>query len=225
MDRSGSLGLDPAPAPAEVRRGSYLVKEIFRTLQGEGGLVGTPMVFVRFAGCNLWSGREEDRAGARCDFCDTDFVGGERLDGPAIVERLGAAAAGGPRWICFTGGEPLLQLDRALLEAVRGAGYRVAIETNGTVALGELRPLVDWVCMSPKTEPLAVTSGEELKLIYRGQPAAAIRRYEGLDFRHFFLQPEWGRRYDELLAGALAFLEAQQRWRLSLQVHKWVGLR
>ena len=225
MDRSGSLGLDPAPAPAEVRRGSYLVKEIFRTLQGEGGLVGTPMVFVRFAGCNLWSGREEDRAGARCDFCDTDFVGGERLDGPAIVERLGAAAAGGPRWICFTGGEPLLQLDRALLEAVRGAGYRVAIETNGTVALGELRPLVDWVCMSPKTEPLAVTSGQELKLVYRGQSAAAIRRYEELDFRHFFLQPEWGRRYDELLAGALAFLEAQQRWRLSLQVHKWVGLR
>jgi 7-carboxy-7-deazaguanine synthase len=200
----------------------YAVKELFRTLQGEGGLAGTPMVFVRFAGCNLWSGREEDRAGARCDFCDTDFVGGERFTVDELVDRVAALA--GPRWICFTGGEPLLQLDRPLLERVRGRGYRVAVETNGTVALGGLRPLLDWICMSPKTPELEVTSGNELKLIYRGQPPDEIRRFEALDFADLFLQPEWGPRYRQLLDGALAFLQTQARWRLSLQVHKLVGL-
>jgi len=202
----------------------YAVKEVFRTLQGEGGLAGTPMVFVRFAGCNLWSGREEDRASARCDFCDTDFVGGERLTVEELLARVASAAAGGPRYACFTGGEPMLQLDEPLLRAVREAGFRVALETNGTVALDGVRPLIDWVCMSPKTPELAVTAGDELKLIYRGQSPDDIRAYEALDFRHFFLQPEWGARYRELLDGALAFLQSQARWRLSLQVHKLVGL-
>ncbi len=200
----------------------YAVKEIFRTLQGEGGLAGTPMVFVRFSGCNLWSGREEDRAGARCDFCDTDFVGGAKLTGAELVERI--AALTGPTWVCFTGGEPLLQLDRPLLEAVRGRGYRVAIETNGTVALDGNRPLVDWICMSPKTDDLALREGDELKLIYSGQSADAIARFEELRFSHYFLQPEWGARYQQMLDGALAFLQSQSRWRLSLQVHKLVGL-
>jgi 7-carboxy-7-deazaguanine synthase (Cx14CxxC type) len=203
----------------------YAVKEIFRTLQGEGALVGTPMVFVRFAGCNLWSGREEDRAGARCDFCDTDFVGGERLDGDELVRRVTVAAGeSGPRWVCFTGGEPALQLDAPLLERVRARGFRVAIETNGTVALDALRAAIDWLCMSPKTTELKVTSGDELKLIYRGQAPEELRALERLDFRHFALQPEWGARYQERLAGALAFLQQQSRWRLSLQVHKVVGL-
>ncbi len=202
----------------------YAVKEVFRTLQGEGGLAGTPMVFVRFAGCNLWSGREEDRAGARCDFCDTDFVGGERFTVEELTARVGAEAAGGPRFVCFTGGEPMLQLDAPLLESLRARGFRAAVETNGTVALDAVRPLLDWVCMSPKTPELAVTAGDELKLVYRGQPADEIRRYEALAFRHFFLQPEWGARYDALLAGALAFLQTQSTWRLSLQTHKLIGL-
>ena len=200
----------------------YAVKEIFRTLQGEGGLCGTPMVFVRFSGCNLWSGREEDRAIARCTFCDTDFIGGERLTSSAIADRV--ADLDGPRMVCFTGGEPALQLDRALLEAARGRGYRVAIETNGTVALDGLRPLLDRVCVSPKTPDLAVTAGDELKLVYRGQPPDEIRRFEALDFRSFFLQPEAGPRYQAMLDGALAFLTRQSRWRLSLQTHKLVGL-
>jgi 7-carboxy-7-deazaguanine synthase (Cx14CxxC type) len=200
----------------------YAVKEIFRTLQGEGGLAGTPMVFVRFAGCNLWSGREEDRAGARCDFCDTDFVGGQKLTIDELLTQVVELA--GPKWICFTGGEPLLQLDRPLLEAVRGSGYQVAIETNGTVALDGNRPLVDWICMSPKTDDLALREGDELKLIYRGQSADAIRRFEELPFSHYFLQPEWGARYQDMLDGALTFLQSQSRWRLSLQVHKLVGL-
>lgn len=203
---------------------SYLVKEIFRTLQGEGGLAGTPMVFVRFAGCNLWTGREEDRATARCDFCDTDFVGGERLSIEQLADRVDRTAAGGPRWICFTGGEPLLQLDAALLIRVRERGYHVAIETNGTIALDRLRPLLDWVCMSPKSDDVVVAAGEELKLVFRGQSDDEIRRHEGQDFRHFFLQPEAGARYPAMLAGALAFLERQAKWRLSLQTHKLIGL-
>jgi 7-carboxy-7-deazaguanine synthase len=202
----------------------YQVKEIFRTLQGEGGLVGTPMVFLRFAGCNLWSGREEDRAGARCDFCDTDFRGGEALDAPAIVARIEALP--GPRWICCTGGEPMLQLDRRLLGALHEAGYQVAIETNGTVSIDEVRGLIDWVCVSPKTPEgeLRVREGDELKLIYRGQSAAEIDRLAALPFRHRSLQPEWGARYEAMLAGALDYLRGQATWRLSVQVHKIVGM-
>lgn len=203
-------------------RATYAVKEIFRTLQGEGGLAGTPMVFVRLAGCNLWTGREEDRASARCDFCDTDFLGGERLSAGEIVARVEALE--GPRWICLTGGEPMLQVDRPLLEAMRAAGRNVAIETNGTVAIDALRPLIDWVCVSPKTPELRVTAGDELKLVYRGQSPEELARLEALDFRHRFLQPEWGPRYEAMLAGAIALLERQPTWRLSLQVHKIIGL-
>lgn len=210
---------------------SYRVREIFRTLQGEGAQSGTPMVFVRFAGCNLWSGhaadRERDaaRTGAECPrYCDTDFVGGERLSVDELRGRVAELA--GPGWICFTGGEPALQLDRPLLEELRAAGCRAAVETNGTVALDAIADLLDWVCVSPKLagDGLRVLCGDELKLVYRGQPVAELRAFESLAFRHFFLQPEWGPRYDEHLAGALAFLQSQARWRLSLQAHKLVGL-
>src|SRR5262245_20966522 len=136
---------------------TYAVREIFRTLQGEGAQSGTPMLFVRFSGCNLWTGRAEDRARdaarhrAACPlFCDTDFVGGERLGSTEIVARMRALP--GPRWICFTGGEPALQLDRELLETTRAAGYRAAVETNGTVSLDGVRDLLDWVCVSPKVD-------------------------------------------------------------------------
>lgn len=207
----------------------YAVREIFRTLQGEGGLSGTPMLFVRFAGCNLWSGRDADRArdaersGAACPgFCDTDFVGGEGMTAEVLLERLRALP--GPGWICFTGGEPALQLDRPLLEATRAAGFRAALETNGTLPLDGLRRLIDWLCVSPKTSALAVHEGDELKLVYRGQPVEALRPFEALAFRHLSLQPEWGPRYSEYLAAALALLPTQPRWRLSLQTHKLVGL-
>ena len=203
-------------------RVTYQIKEIFRTLQGEGGLAGTPMVFVRFAGCNLWSGRESDRAGARCDFCDTDFLGGERLSVNEVVDRVRALA--GPSWICFTGGEPALQLDQELLTAIHAAGYRAAIETNGTVPLDAVRALLDWVCVSPKTPDFVERSGDELKLIYRGQSREALRAFEELTFRQRFLQPEWGPRYESLLASALEFLQGQSEWRLSLQTHKLLGI-
>lgn len=210
----------------------YVVREIFRTLQGEGVLSGTPMVFVRFAGCNLWSGRDADRErdaarhGATCPaWCDTDFVGGDRMTAGELLARI--RALHGPRWICFTGGEPMLQLDRPLLDAARELGYQAAIETNGTLALDGVRDGLDWICVSPKQhapERLAVREGDEIKLVYSGQPAAEIRAFEALAFRHFALQPEWGPRYLAHLEGALAFLQDQPRWRLSLQTHKIVGL-
>ena len=207
----------------------YVVREVFRTLQGEGVQAGTPMVFVRFAGCNLWSGREADRErdaarfGALCPrFCDTDFVSGERLTADEIVARV--IALEGPRWICYTGGEPALQLDVEVLGKTRAAGYRAAIETNGTVSIEGVRALLDWVCVSPKLAHLAVTSGDELKVVYSGQTAAELRALEALDFRHRLLQPEGGARYEEHLHAALDFLRAQPTWRLSLQTHKLIGL-
>lgn len=208
---------------------AYAVKELFKTLQGEGGQTGRAAVFCRFAGCNLWSGREVDRAQAVCTFCDTDFVG---MDGDgggrfasaealanAIVAAWGTAAR--PGLVVFTGGEPLLQLDEALIAAVRDAGFEMAVETNGTLAAPAG---IDWICVSPKsTAPLAQTSGAELKLVYP-QPDALPERFAQLDFRHFWLQPMDGPQREANLQAAIAYCLAHPRWRLSLQTHKMIGI-
>lgn len=209
---------------------TYAVKEIFYTLQGEGANTGTPAVFVRFAGCNLWSGREEDRAGAVCRFCDTDFVGtggtgGGRFAGAAALADavLAAWPRGIPshRFVVCTGGEPLLQLDAGLLDALHARGFRVAIETNGTQPVP---PGVDWICVSPKAgAPLAVRGGDELKLVYP-QAGAEPERYESLDFAHFFLQPMDGAERARNTELALGYCRSHPRWRLSLQTHKLIGI-
>jgi len=209
----------------------YFVKEIFYTLQGEGANAGKPAVFCRFAGCNLWSGREADRADAVCDFCDTDFVG---TDGPgggrfesarALAEAIAAKWPAGDRrhrFVVCTGGEPLLQLDRALVEALHGEGFRVAIETNGTLAAPSG---IDWICVSPKsTAALALRSGDELKLVYP-QAGARPERFESLAFEHFFLQPMDGPQREAHTREAIAYCLEHPRWRLSLQSHKIVGIR
>ena len=209
----------------------YAVKELFYTLQGEGANSGTPAVFCRFAGCNLWSGREADRARAVCNFCDTDFVG---IDGPggarfADAESLAGAVeaawpAGGERhrFVVCTGGEPLLQLDRAAVEALHRCGFRVAIETNGTIA----PPAgIDWVCVSPKAgAPLAVDRGDELKLVFP-QAEAPPERFESLAFAHFFLQPMDGPARADNTRKAVAYCLEHPRWRLSIQSHKMIGIR
>jgi 7-carboxy-7-deazaguanine synthase len=210
---------------------TYAVKEIFYTLQGEGANAGRPAVFCRFAGCNLWTGREEDRAEAVCRFCDTEFVG---TDGPgggkfassdALAAAVAAAWPGGdaaarPLVVC-TGGEPLLQLDPPLIRALHAAGFDVAVETNGTV---DPPPELDWVCVSPKAEaPLRARSGDELKLVYP-QEGAEPERYAALDFRHFFLQPMDGPAREANTRAALAYCLAHPRWRLSLQTHKLLGI-
>ncbi len=209
----------------------YAVKELFYTLQGEGANSGTPAVFCRFAGCNLWSGREADRARAVCNFCDTDFVG---IDGPgggrfADAESLAGAVeaawpAGGERhrFVVCTGGEPLLQLDRAAVEALHRCGFRVAIETNGTIA----PPVgIDWVCVSPKAgAPLAVDRGDELKLVFP-QAEAPPERFESLAFAHFFLQPMDGPARADNTRKAVAYCLEHPRWRLSIQSHKMIGIR
>jgi len=209
----------------------YSVKEIFYTLQGEGANAGRPAVFCRFAGCNLWSGREADRAGAVCRFCDTDFLGtdgaggGRFEDARSLAARIDAlwpddAAAG--RFVVCTGGEPLLQLDAALLEALHGRGFQVAIETNGTLPAPAG---VDWICVSPKARaPLALERGNELKLVFP-QPGAEPQRYERLEFAHFFLQPMDGPARARNTADAVAYCLAHPRWRLSLQTHKILGIR
>jgi 7-carboxy-7-deazaguanine synthase (Cx14CxxC type) len=212
----------------------YSVKEIFYTLQGEGAQSGRAAVFLRFAGCNLWTGREQDRETAICRFCDTDFVG---TDGPgggkfaepqALADAVArawpsdeAGMAGGKPYVVCTGGEPLLQLDTSLIEALHARGLEIAIETNGTLAAP---PGIDWICVSPKgTAPLVQRSGSELKLVY----PQADRRPEGLaelDFRHFFLQPMDGPDLTENLALTVAYCLAHPRWRLSLQTHKLAGI-
>ena len=210
---------------------SYAVKELFYTLQGEGANAGRPAVFCRFAGCNLWSGREADRAAAVCRFCDTEFVG---TDGPgggkfataADLAAVVAAAwpagdrAGRPLVVC-TGGEPLLQLDPPLIDALHAAGFEVAVETNGTLP----RPAgLDWVCVSPKAEAeLVLTSGDELKLVYP-QAAAPPEKFAALPFRHFFLSPMDGPEREANTRAALAYCLAHPRWRLSLQTHKLLGI-
>lgn len=209
---------------------SYTVKEIFYTLQGEGAHAGRPAVFCRFAGCNLWSGREADRADATCNFCDTDFIG---TDGPgggrfatavelaAAVKAAWPADGGGTPYVVCTGGEPLLQLDAEAVDALHAAGFEVAVETNGTQPAP---PGLDWICVSPKAgAPLHLTSGNELKLVYP-QPGADPDAFLGLDFRHRFLQPMDGPQRRENTAAAAAYCLSHPAWRLSLQVHKLIGL-
>ena len=207
---------------------SYAVKELFLTLQGEGGQAGRAAVFCRFSGCNLWSGREQDRADAACSFCDTDFVG---MDGPgggrfATPGDLASAAAAlwrgdSARLVVCTGGEPLLQLDAPLIGAFHAQGFEVAVETNGTIAAP---PRLDWICVSPKAnEPLAQTSGHELKLVY---PQAGVdpARYEQLDFERFLLQPMDSPSRAANTEAAIAYCLAHPRWRLSVQTHKYLGI-
>jgi len=208
----------------------YSVKEIFYTLQGEGANAGTPAVFCRFAGCNLWSGREADRATATCNFCDTDFVGTDGRGGGKFdtaealadaVQSAWPAAARTHRFVVCTGGEPLLQLDADAVTALHRRGFRVAIETNGTLA----PPAgIDWVCVSPKaTAALALDRGDELKLVFP-QPDAPPERFESLDFAHFFLQPMDGPDRGRNTQAAVEYCLAHPRWRLSLQSHKLIGI-
>ncbi len=210
----------------------YAVKEIYYTLQGEGANTGRPAVFLRFSGCNLWSGREEDRSHADCPFCDTDFRG---IDGPGggrfttpdeladVVSQQwprGIAPAGRPMVVC-TGGEPLLQLDRRLIDALHGRGFEIAVETNGTIVPP---PGIDWLCVSPKagTRLLAVV-GDELKLVFP-QAGATPEAFAHLDFRHFYLQPMDGPDQRQHIESTIAYCLAHPGWRLSLQTHKLIGL-
>ncbi len=208
---------------------SYGVKEIFLTLQGEGGQQGRAAVFCRFAGCNLWSGREQDRASAVCTFCDTDFVG---LDGEgggrfAAAEDLATAVLAawtGPRrgrLVVLTGGEPLLQVDGPLINALHTLDFEIAVETNGTIAAPDG---LDWICVSPKANaPLAQRSGQELKLVYP-QSGVDPERFEGLDFERFFLQPMDGPDRAANTQAAIAYCLEHPRWRLSVQTHKYIGI-
>lgn len=209
---------------------AYAVKEAFKTLQGEGRHMGRAAVFCRFAGCNLWSGREEDRAGAACRFCDTDFVGTEGEGGGKFVagEDLAAhlAALWGEgredRFAVLTGGEPMLQIDASLVEALHAQGFEIAVETNGTLPVA---PGLDWICVSPKAgAPLAQTWGDELKLVYP-QAGADPAQYEGLDFRHFLLQPMDGPEILRNTRAAIDYCFAHPRWRLSPQTHKMIGVK
>lgn len=212
---------------------SYSVKELFYTLQGEGAQAGRAAVFCRFAGCNLWTGREEDRADAVCTFCDTDFVGVDGDGGGKFGTAQALAQAVAAQWphvdgtplgrpyVVCTGGEPLLQLDEALIKALHALGFEVAVETNGT----QPAPAgLDWICVSPKADaPLVLTQGDELKLVYP-QPLAPPERFTGLNFRHFFLQP-----MDNLLRAdntrlAAQYCRAHPQWRLGVQMHKVVGI-
>ena len=208
---------------------SYAVKEIFLTLQGEGRQAGQPAVFCRFAGCNLWSGREEDRAKAVCTFCDTDFVGmdgeggGRFADADTLADAIESAWTGGRdhRLVVCTGGEPLLQLDPPLIEALHARGFRIALETNGTLAAP---PGIDWICVSPKADAEVVqTSGQELKLVYP-QPGVDPARFEDMAFERFLLQPMDGPRRVENTQAAIAYCLAHPRWRLSVQTHKYLGI-
>jgi 7-carboxy-7-deazaguanine synthase len=209
---------------------SYAVKELFLTLQGEGGQAGRAAVFCRFSGCNLWSGREQDRAGAICNFCDTDFVGtdgpgGGRFDTPQALAAAAAVLWRGPsqasRLVVCTGGEPLLQLDEPLIGAFHALGFEVAVETNGTLPAPAG---LDWVCVSPKAQvPVAQTTGQELKLVYP-QPGVDPARFEGLGFERFLLQPMDGPDRLANTEAAIAYCLAHPTWRLSVQTHKVLGI-
>jgi 7-carboxy-7-deazaguanine synthase len=230
---------------------TYTVKEIFYTLQGEGAQTGRAAVFCRFSGCNLWSGREEDRSRAVCQFCDTDFVGtgpdggkfksakaladavdrcwtgegrdtGEDVSSPRSRGLPKGSTDGPKKYVVCTGGEPLLQLDENLISELHQRGFEVAVETNGT---RPAPPSLDWVCVSPKAgAPVVQTSGSELKLVYP-QDNAPPERFEQLDFRHFFLQPMDGPDTAQNTERAIEYCLKHPRWRLSIQTHKLVGLR
>lgn len=208
---------------------SYAVKELFLTLQGEGAHSGRRAVFLRFAGCNLWSGRAADRADAVCRFCDTDFVGtdgpggGKFPDAATLADQAARCWGEGlsRRYVVCTGGEPLLQLDAPLITALHVHGFEIAIETNGTIPVPAG---VDWVCVSPKADAeTVVQSGDELKLVYP-QDGGAPARYETWAFRHFFLQPMDGPAQEENTRAAAAYCLAHPQWRLGLQTHKLIGL-
>ena len=209
---------------------TYLVKEIFFTLQGEGFNVGTPAVFCRFTGCNLWTGREEHRSIAVCQFCDTDFVGTDGTGGGKFktANDLAAAIAGAwagdtdaERLVVCTGGEPLLQLDQDAVDALHGQGFRIAVETNGTTPAPQG---LDWICVSPKSDAeLVLTSGDELKLVYP-QPGLQPEDVADLDFTHRFLQPMDGPARAENTSLAVQYCLDHPRWRLSMQTHKYLGI-
>ena len=209
---------------------SYAVKEIFKTLQGEGAQAGRTAVFCRFSGCNLWSGREEDRATAQCRFCDTDFVGmdgtlgGRYASADALADTIATTwdGARSHRFVVITGGEPLLQVDAALIDALHARGFEIAIETNGTV---EAPNGIDWLCVSPKTpDPLKIRKGHELKLVY---PQAELRPedFAGLEFQRFSLQAMDGPNVIENTKQAIAYCLAHPQWQLSTQTHKQIGIR
>jgi 7-carboxy-7-deazaguanine synthase (Cx14CxxC type) len=210
---------------------SYQVKEIYYTLQGEGARTGRAAVFLRFAGCNLWSGLERDRARAVCRFCDTDFVGTDGVGGGKSPDAKSLAGAVADKWpqshpakpyVVCTGGEPLLQLDAVLVTALHESGFEIAIETNGTL---DPPPGIDWICVSPKADAaLVLGRGNELKLIFP-QENAPPERYAGLAFEHFFLQPMDSPEKEANTRAATEYCLAHPQWRLSLQTHKLIGLR
>jgi 7-carboxy-7-deazaguanine synthase (Cx14CxxC type) len=209
---------------------TYSVKEIYYTLQGEGAQAGRAAVFLRFSGCNLWSGLERDRDDATCRFCDTDFVGTDGPGGGKFADAAALARAVAARWpegrgkpyVVCTGGEPLLQLDGPLIAALKTQGFEIGIETNGTL----LPPAgIDWICVSPKADAQQkLTRGDELKLVYP-QAGAPPERFAGQSFRNFFLQPLDDARQAENTAAATAYCLENPQWRLSLQTHKLIGIR
>lgn len=209
---------------------TYTVKEIFYTLQGEGAQAGRAAVFCRFAGCNLWTGREQDRVSAACNFCDTDFVGTDGVGGgkfataDALADAVAQAwpqEAPAHRYVVLTGGEPLLQVDEAFTQALHARGFIIAVETNGTQPAP---PGLDWICVSPKGQaPVVLTQGHELKLVYP-QLGVDPARFAGLSFEHFFLQPLDGPARERHTQAAVAYCQQHPQWRLSLQTHKLIGI-
>ena len=210
---------------------SYAAKEVFLTVQGEGGQAGRPAVFLRFAGCNLWNGLERDRASAVCSFCDTDFAGtdgdggGRFATADALADHVASmwrGREGDPKLVVCTGGEPLLQLDPPLIEALHGRGFGIAVESNGTIAAP---PGIDWICVSPKADaPVVQTSGAELKLVFP-QATAMPDRFEHLAFERFWLQPMDGPDQAANTAAAIDYCLTHPKWRLSVQTHKYIGVR
>lgn len=210
---------------------TYSAKEVFLTVQGEGGQAGRPAVFLRFAGCNLWNGREADRAAAVCSFCDTDFVGtdgdggGKFATAEALADHVAGmwrGRAGDPKLVVCTGGEPLLQLDAALIDALHARGFEIAVESNGTLAAPNG---IDWICVSPKADAEVVqVTGQELKLVYP-QTKAMPERFEALDFERFWLQPMDGPDRAANTAAAIEYCLTHPQWRLSVQTHKYIGVR